>query len=67
MRPGRPRLDVDALTVRVSLRVTPAQRRDLRRVACLNHTDVAGVLRDAVNDYVADFRDGEPVFRLLKP
>ena len=33
------------------------QRRDLTRIARTNRTDIAGVIRDAVNEYVADFRD----------
>jgi len=49
----------------VSLRVTAEQRKHIRIAAAENHTDVAGLLRDAIESYVADFRD-DPVFR-LKP
>lgn len=66
MKPGRPRLDDDAATVWVSFRVTPAQQRDLRRVATANQTDVTGIIREAVNEYVSDFRDLHPVFRRTK-
>jgi hypothetical protein len=39
------------------LRVTPAQRLELRRVAGENGTGVAGMLREAVNEYVADYHE----------
>ena len=63
---GRPLLNETAATLWVGLRVTPAQRRDLRLVATENQTDVTGVIREAVNEYVADFRDLHPVFRRTK-
>jgi len=50
-------------TVRIGVRVTAAQLDDLRRVAQVNQTDLSGVIREAVNGYVADFRDDDPVFR----
>lgn len=46
--------------------MTPSQRRDLERVAVENQTDVAGVIREAVNEYVSDYRERK-VFRLPKP
>jgi hypothetical protein len=66
-KPGRHSLDDTPATLWVGLRVTPGQLHDLQQVAAKNHTDIAGVLRDAVNTYVADFRDLAPVFRLTKP
>jgi len=51
----------------IRVRVTPAQRSDLEQVARDNNTDVAGAIRQAVNDYVADYREGHPVFRGPKP
>jgi predicted transcriptional regulator len=50
----------------IRVRVTPDQKRDLRRVARENRTDMAGVIREAVNTYVADYRDRD-VFRSPKP
>lgn len=54
---SRPALFGEPATDAIRVRVTPAQRRDLERVARENHTDVAGVIREAVNEYVADYRD----------
>lgn len=50
-------------TVVLRVRVTEAQRDDLRRVAQVNQTDISGAIRDAVDGYVSDFRDDAPVFR----
>lgn len=50
-------------TIRV--RVTPDEKRDLQQVARQNGTDLSGVIRDAVNEYVADQRD-DPAFRGTK-
>jgi hypothetical protein len=58
------RFDAPA-TSRVAIRLTPVQRRDLERVAHENQTDLAGVIRQAVNEYVADYRE-IGVFRLPK-
>ena len=55
-----------AATVWVGVRVTPAQRLDLKQVAAENGTNVTGVIREAVNEYVADCRSAHPVFRLTK-
>lgn len=66
-KPGRPLLADTALTVWVGLRVTLAQRLDLKHVAAQNGTDVTGVIREAVNEYVSDCRSVQPVFRLTKP
>lgn len=54
-------------TAAIRIRVTPAQRQTLEAVAHDNHTTVAGVIRDAVNGYVADYRDGPPVFPFRGP
>jgi hypothetical protein len=43
--------------------VTPAQRLELRRVASENRTGVAGILREAVNEYVADYTDRQTFVR----
>jgi hypothetical protein len=54
-RTGRPPLyDVPAST-RISVKVTPAQRLELRRVASDNRTGMAGIIREAVNEFVSDY------------
>ena len=64
-RRGRPSMEPEPATAIVSLRVTPAQRLELRRVAADNRTHVGGLLREAVNEYVSDYRDRR-VFRTTK-
>ncbi len=51
-----------ATTKAMRIRLTAAQRRDLEQVARENGTDLTGVIREAVNVYVADYREGDPVF-----
>jgi hypothetical protein len=52
---GRPPLyDVPA-SERIYVYVTPAQRLELRRVASDSRTGVAGIISEAVNEYVADY------------
>jgi hypothetical protein len=55
--PGRPPIADVPATARVELRVTPAQRLELRRVASENQTGIAGLLREAVNEFVADYHE----------
>lgn len=62
---ARPTRFEEAATERFTIRVTPVQRRDLKRVAEENRTDVAGVVREAVNEFVSDYRETK-VFRRLK-
>lgn len=57
----RPRRFEERATVVISIRVTPAQQDDLRQVARENHVKLADVIRDAVNSYVADYREA-PAF-----
>jgi hypothetical protein len=59
-RLGRPRLFDDRATTRISLAVTPAQRLELQRVATENRTQVSAVIRDAVNEFVADYGERQP-------
>lgn len=63
---SRPARAETAATETIRVRVTPAERRDLEQVARLHHTDVSGVIREAVNEYVADAREAEPAFRGTK-
>ena len=51
---GRKPIGDGPATAKVELRVTPAQRLELQRVATANRTGVAGMLREAVNECVAD-------------
>jgi hypothetical protein len=60
---GRPRLFDVAASERISVNVTPAQRLELRRVASDNRTGVAGIIREAVNEYVADYGERRPFRR----
>ena len=54
--------DVPA-TERIQVRVTPAQRLELQRVASDNGTGVAGIIREAVNEYVSDYGGRLPFVR----
>lgn len=59
-RPGRPPLDDEPATDSIRVRVTPGQRLELRRVADENGTGVSGVIREAVNEYVSDYKETKP-------
>ncbi len=54
---GRPLINDVPATARIELRVTPAQRLDIKRVAQENGTGMSGVMREAINEYVADYRE----------
>lgn len=54
---ARPAIFGEPATAAIRIRVTPEQRRELQRVARENQTDVAAVIREAVNVYVADYRE----------
>jgi len=63
-RTGRPRLDAAAPAERsISVRVTVEQQRELRKVAAENRTRVSSVIREAVDEYVSDYRESGGVFR----
>ena len=42
------------------IRVTPTQQRELEVVARENQTTISAMIRDAVNEYVADYREDVP-------
>jgi hypothetical protein len=63
---GRPPIADVSATTRISVRVTPAQRLELRRVASDNQTGMAGIIREAVNEFVGDYGDRR-IFRRPKP
>ena len=56
-RQGRPRLGDRPASSWIHLRVTPAQRLELRRVADENHQRVSSVVREAVDEFVSDYRE----------
>jgi hypothetical protein len=60
---GRPPLFDVPVSERIYVNVTPAQRLELRRVASDNRTGVAGIIREAVNEYVADYHERKPFTR----
>jgi len=62
-RLGRPPLFDVAASERIYVNVTPAQRLELRRVAGDNGSAMAGVIREAVNTYVADYGGRRPFAR----
>lgn len=63
---ARPTEFEEPTTARICVRLTPTQRKDLEQVARDNGTDITGVIREAVNEYVADYQD-RPVFRHTEP
>jgi hypothetical protein len=60
---GRPPIADVPSTVRVEFRVTPAQHLELRRVAMNNRSGMAGIIREAVNEFVADYGGQRPFIR----
>jgi hypothetical protein len=62
---GRPPLHDVPVTARIYVRVTPAQRLDLQRVASDNRTGMSGIIRDAVSEFVSDYDERRP-FRRTK-
>ena len=55
-RRGRPpRVDGEVATARVWAWLTPRERAELERVANDNGVPVAALIREAVNEYVADY------------
>lgn len=57
-RRGRPsRVPGQLASERVWVRLTPKERADLKAVATENGKSVGEVLRDAMNEYVADYQE----------
>lgn len=56
-RRGRPAIHDEPATSLITMRVTPAQRLELQRVAEENGGSVSGIIRESVNEYVADYRE----------
>ena len=59
-RIGRPTLYDTQADARISLNVTPAQLAELKLVARENRTTVSGIIREAVNEFVADYDERRP-------
>lgn len=57
MTRGRPPRQNEPSTAKVGVRLTSSERAELQRVARENRQSVASVVRDAVNEYVADYRE----------
>lgn len=55
--PGRPALYGARAKKRIEIVVTDEQRRDLDQVAADQGKPLATVIREAVNEYVADYRE----------
>jgi len=62
-RRGRPLIADTPATGWINVRVTPGQRLELRRVADLSGMRVSTVIREAVNEFVADYGDRQPFRR----
>lgn len=61
---GRPsRVPGESAPIRLSVRMTTSERGALEEVARENCVSLAEVVREAVNEYVADYRDDFQVFR----
>lgn len=64
-KPGRPPRDEARATARLSLRLTEARRLELRRLVdeTGRRGGVAGLIREAVDEYCADLEDRRPFKR----
>ena len=60
---GRKPIEEVPSTECVKIRVTPAQRLSLRRIASDNGTGLSGVVREAINEYVGDYDENVPFKR----
>lgn len=56
-RPGRPALFGARANRRIEFVVTDEQRRELEKVAAEQGMPIATVIREAVNEYVADYSE----------
>jgi hypothetical protein len=58
-----PRQFDEPSTAFIVMRVTLTQQREIRQVARENRLTVSEVLREATDEFVADYRESHPVFR----
>lgn len=61
-RGPKPQYDTRADVV-VRVRLTEEQRQDLEQVARDNGTTLSGAIREAINEFAADYRENNPVFQ----
>jgi hypothetical protein len=59
---AHPRQFDDVAVTVIRVRVTLEQRRELEQVARENRTTISGAMREAVNEYVGDYRENHPLF-----
>ena len=64
---GRPSLYGTPASSKIQLRVTPARRLELQRVADARGLDVPNLLREWIDEVVEDRRPFPGVFRLTDP
>lgn len=50
----------------INIRLSVYEKKKLEEVAAENNQTVADLLRQALNDIIADFRDGSPILKLRK-
>ncbi len=62
---GRHRVEHPAVVV-IRVRVTRGEQVELEQVARDNRTTVSGLIREAVDEYAADYRESRPVFNRAK-
>jgi predicted DNA-binding protein len=60
-RRGRPPAAGVVATERLQFRLTASERKQLHDIGKMEGRPVAEVVRDAINEYVSDFRD-DPLF-----
>lgn len=71
-RPGRPSVYGVATTTSLRVRVTAAHYTAVRRIAAVRGTDIAGVLREALDDVIEEEQElgtlegAPPVFQLRR-
>jgi hypothetical protein len=56
-RTGRPTIYGTRASERMAFRLTDDQKRDLREIAKAEDRDMTMIVRDAVDEYVADYRE----------
>jgi uncharacterized protein (DUF1778 family) len=54
------------MAARIQLRLTAYEKRALEQVASQNNQSLSDFLRSALNEIIADCRDGSPILKLRK-
>lgn len=63
MRGRKPRVIGERAEIVLKLRLTPSEREALGAVARENNQSIAGVVREAVNEFVEDYGERRPFAR----